>query len=105
VLYERLFNLIISPYNSFDFQIGLFDLLDERPLSKAELHLFCGLLFGTHLNEIPDPISDWDSFISYVEDRLGHEIPQWNPLTKKIRPWINLKKLNSISNESGCRVS
>jgi hypothetical protein len=85
--------------------IGLFDLLDERLLTKAELRLFCGLLFGTQLNEIPDPITDWHSFLLYVEEGLRREIPQWNPLTRKRRPWINVKKLNRVYRESRCRVS
>jgi hypothetical protein len=103
--YEIAFILCVLHLIRLHLPVGLFDVLDERPLNKAELRPFCRLLFGTQINKIPDPLSDWESFVLYVEERLACEIPQWNPLTKKRSPWINVKKLNRIYNESRCRVS
>jgi hypothetical protein len=80
---------------------GLFDLLDERPLTKAELRLFCTLLFGTGVEQIPDPVSEWNAFTKYVERSLEHESLQWNPLKKKKKPWVSVKKLNRIYNQTG----
>lgn len=74
----------------------LFDLIDERPLTKEELRDFCVLLFGQQYQDIPNPLSSWNDFISYVEDRLRSEKDQWNPMTKKLMPWINVKKLKRI---------
>ncbi|KAL3937538.1 MAG: hypothetical protein SGBAC_007381 [Bacillariaceae sp.] len=82
----------------------LFDLIDERSLTKGELRDFCVLLFGSQYEEIPDPLSAWKDFISYVEDRLRREKDQWNPMTKKLMPWINVKKLKKIYSGSACVI-
>lgn len=82
----------------------LFDLIDERALTKGELREFCVLLFGTSIEDIPDPLSEWKSFVSYVEERLTFESPQWNPNKKKVKPWISVKKLNRIYNERACTI-
>lgn len=82
----------------------LFDLIDERALTKKELRDFCALLFGTDYSDIPDPLVDWKAFLSYVQDRLIYEQPQWNPLKKKIKPWISLKRLNKIYGGSACTI-
>jgi hypothetical protein len=71
----------------------LFDLIDERQLTKGELRDFCVLLFGTEYEEIPDPLSSWDDFIAYIEERLNYETEQWSPLKKKLKPWISIKRL------------
>lgn len=82
----------------------LFDLIDERSLTKGELRDFCVLLFGSQYEEIPDPLSAWKDFISFVEDRLRREKDQWNPMTKKLMPWINVKKLKKIYSGSACVI-
>lgn len=82
----------------------LFDLIDERPLTKGELRDFCVLLFGTQYEEIPDPLSSWKEFISYVEKNLRKEKEQWNPITKKSMPWINVKKLKKVHGGSACVI-
>lgn len=82
----------------------LFDLIDERPLTKGELRDFCVLLFGTDYNAIPDPVVDWKAFLAYVQERLSREQPQWNPLCKKAKPWISIKKLNRAYNSPGCSI-
>jgi len=82
-----------------------FDLIDERPLTKGELRDFCALLFGTEIESIPDPVSEWKSFMTYVEGRLSLESPQWNPLKRREKPWISVKKLNRIYSDSGCQIS
>lgn len=82
----------------------LFDLIDERALTKGELREFCSLLFGSNIEDIPDPVSDWKGFVSYIEERLIYESPQWNPLKKKVKPWISVKKLNRIYNGRACTI-
>ena len=82
----------------------LFDLIDERPLTKGELRDFCVLLFGSEYNAIPDPIVDWKGFLAYVQGRLTQEQPQWNPLRKKVKPWISIKKLNKCYNGPACSI-
>jgi hypothetical protein len=82
----------------------LFDLIDERPLTKGELREFCVLLFGSELDAIPDPVSDWKDFIMYIQEQLKREMDQWNPIKKKTGPWISIKTLNRIYNGGKCTI-
>jgi len=45
---------------------------------------------------------DWMSFLASIERLLKQEKGQWNPITKKIAPWINTKELNKIYGDSTC---
>lgn len=85
----------------------LFDMLDERRLTKDEVRDFCALLFGgSSFDGVPDPSVDWVGFLNFVEQMLKQEKRHWNPNKKKLTPWIDLKKLNSIYGDSsaGCIV-
>ena len=82
----------------------LFDLIDERALTKGELRDFSVLLFGTELNTVPDPVSDWKGFIAYIQGELEHEGDQWNPIKKKPSPWISIKRLNRVYNSGACNI-
>lgn len=84
----------------------VFDMLDERPLTKGELRDFCRLLFGLHnFDGVPDPAVDWNGFIKNVDMLLRKEELQYNPIKKSLLPWINLKKLNKIyGNKDGCTI-
>ena len=82
----------------------LFDLIDERPLTKGELRDFCVLLFGTQYDLIPDPLSQWADFLKYVQKALSKEKNQWDPSSKKEKPWISLKKLDKIYNKGACVI-
>ncbi|CAB9506711.1 expressed unknown protein [Seminavis robusta] len=73
----------------------VFDMLDERLLTKSELRDFCFLLFGeSNFDGVPDPSLDWDGFIQNVERLLQSESLQWNPVKQRMKPWISVKKLN-----------
>jgi hypothetical protein len=82
----------------------LFDLIDERALTKGELRDFCVLLFGSELSVVPDPVSDWKSFIAYIQRALVNEREQWNPMKKKPSPWINIKRLSRVYNGGACNI-
>jgi hypothetical protein len=72
----------------------LFDLIDERPLTKGELRDFCALLFGVDIYRFPDPNVDWKDFINFVEECLELEPKQYDPMKKKVLPIIHIKVLN-----------
>jgi len=82
----------------------IFDLIDERALTKGELRDFCVLLFGTEYRLIPDPVVDWKGFLGYVQKHLGDEQTQWNPLNAKKEPWINIRKLHRIYGGGTCSI-
>mmetsp|Transcript_46219 Transcript_46219/g.56002 ORF Transcript_46219/g.56002 Transcript_46219/m.56002 type:complete len:415 (-) Transcript_46219:254-1498(-) len=77
------------------FHDRVFDLIDERSLTKSELREFCALLFGSDkFDGVPDPSVDWNGFVTEIGAMLKLEKKQWNPIHKKMMPWIDLGKLN-----------
>jgi len=83
------------------FHHRLFDLLDERKLSKGELRQFFRLLFGSSFDEAPDPEVDWEAFVKLVGALQGKEKKVWNPITRKVAPWVDVKKLNKEYGHGG----
>jgi hypothetical protein len=72
----------------------IFDLLDERPLNKDEIKEFCGILFGAdQFAKAPDVHEDWKGFVMVVRTVLKAEEQQFNPITRKVGPWIDVKQL------------
>ena len=56
----------------------VFDLIDERKLTKGELRDFCQLLFGSdQFDGVPDPDLDWDGFSSRLRAIVNQEKQQW----------------------------
>mmetsp|Transcript_21544 Transcript_21544/g.32891 ORF Transcript_21544/g.32891 Transcript_21544/m.32891 type:complete len:383 (-) Transcript_21544:177-1325(-) len=85
------YGLPLHRCREFGFHDRLFDAIDERPLTKYELRCFCALLFGLRSNyDIPDPEEDWSGFKGEVKRLLKKECNQYNPMTKKMNPWINM---------------
>jgi Mg-chelatase subunit ChlD len=91
----------------FGYHDRVFDMLDERPLLKSEIRDLALLLFGKeHLDGMPDPSIDWDNFFQDVVRLLKSETYQYNPMTKRVSPWINTARLNNIhgSDSCGCTI-
>jgi hypothetical protein len=83
----------------------LFDLLDERQLTKDELRDLFLLLFGeAQFDDVPDPQADWDGFVEALSKIVQKEKRQWNPITKKVQPWVDMKQLNKAYGGSNCSV-
>lgn len=83
----------------------LFDLLDERPLTKDELQDFLFLLLGEgKFDGIPDAQADWKGFTKAVAEMIKSEKKQWNPRTKKVEPWIDVKLLKKKYGGTGCII-
>jgi hypothetical protein len=84
----------------------LLDLIDERPLTMGELKEFCSLLFlygrreGDHTTTatttLPDPELNWIDFITKLRSLLQEEDTQWNPIHRRMLPWIDVQILNRI---------
>jgi hypothetical protein len=88
------YGLPLHRMREMGFYSKLFDLLDERKLSKDELREFFRLLFGTsNMDSVPDPEGDWKGFCDAIE-RLSHkEGKTWNPITKRMDYWVDVRKL------------
>lgn len=89
--------------------IAAFDAINERPLDFAELTDFVALLFDQHatledhgglqtLDEapLPDAQTDYRDFRKNVHQLSLRSGDIWNPVKKKMLPWINLKELDRI---------
>lgn len=85
------------------FSHKLFDLLDERPLTKDELREFFFLLFGAaKFDGVPDPQVDWKGFCDHISIIVNNEQKQWNIHKKKMMPWIDVKKLAKSDGNESC---
>ena len=79
------------------YQHRLFDLLDERPLTKDELYEFLTLLFGASaFRNAPDINTNWTGFYKVLNNVVQTETQEWNPTTQRRGPWIDMKQLNKI---------
>ena len=87
----------------FGLQNRVLDLLDERALTKGELHDFCTFLFGDRIwvngETLPDPDIDWDGFTARLNEVLKGEEKEWNPTRRKRAPWIDMRELNRTYRE------
>mmetsp|Transcript_14592 Transcript_14592/g.21545 ORF Transcript_14592/g.21545 Transcript_14592/m.21545 type:complete len:401 (-) Transcript_14592:529-1731(-) len=90
----------------FGFHDRVFDMLDERTLTKGELRDFCVFLFGMdNFDGVSDPSINWKKFMEEIDALLQKEDKQWNPMKKKVTPWINMKQLDKIyGDSSSCSV-
>lgn len=81
----------------------VFDILDERPFLKSDIRDFFILLFGReNFDGMADPLVDWDAFVQQCTHLLQAEANQYNPLTKRVSPWINMSRLNWIHGRIQC---
>lgn len=103
------YGLPIHRLREFGFYDRVFDLIDERALTKSELRQFFILLFGeANFDSVPDPSIDWLGFVSDLERIMRLESPQWNPVKKRMMPWIDMHELNKRygdSNSCQCTIS
>ncbi len=96
------YGLPIHRLREMGFHDRVFDMLDERKLTKGELRDFCRLLFGIeNFDGVADPSVDWESFLGSIEMLLRKEELQYNPVKKKMKPWISVKKLNQLYGDGG----
>ena len=70
------------------------DLIDERKLTITEVRDFCLVVLGTKPENLPDPTISWKDFSKALEVELLNYREQWDPIRKKLRPWIDIKALN-----------
>lgn len=97
------YTLALHRMREMGYHDRIFDMLDERKLTKTELRDFCVLLFGEdkfYDGCAPDPWSNWNGFVSYLENLLQSENHQWNPIKKRSKPLLSTSKLNRSFGES-----
>jgi hypothetical protein len=76
----------------------IFDSLDERPFTLDQLHEFCNALFIGDKSgiKLPHPRESLISFFQTLKMLVDKEEMQWNPVRKKMMPWIEMTRLEAI---------
>jgi hypothetical protein len=88
------YGLPLHRMREMGFHDRLFDLLDERQLSKDELRDFFRILFGNNtMDGVPDPEADWKGFLASTTRLVDSEKNTWNPVTRRMAPWVDMKRL------------
>jgi hypothetical protein len=84
----------------------IFDFLDERELSKDELVDLFVLLFGQEqMAGVPSPHADWKGFCLAIKRIADKEEWHWNPMKRKVQPWVDVKKLHkAYGTKAGCSI-
>lgn len=83
----------------------LFDALDERKLTLAEVKEYFRLLFGNDtVDPMPDPCLDFRGFLLHAKNLLDNQSHPYNPIAKKATPWVDLKKLARAYRSLSCCV-
>lgn len=82
-------------------QHRVLDLLDERKLTPLEVREFCVVVLGSKAENLPDPTISWKAFSIELEKELKDYRYQWDPLKKKMKPWIDIRTLNHTYGNKG----
>lgn len=69
------------------------DLLDELPLNADQMRVVLGLLFNVRPADIPHPQMNFEHFVSVVEGLNQREGDVYNPIKKKLTPWVDMTML------------
>ena len=86
-------------------QNRLLDLLDERLFTTSEMYEFCVLLFGAReFENVPDPDADFAGFMKKLSKILDKEKSQWNPISKKTKPIIDVKEVARLYGNGSCVI-
>ena len=93
------YGLPLHRLREMGFEAKVVDELDEIPLSLTSLCEFLRILFGNVA--LPDPKLDWRNFCHQLEEYLLQERVQYNPIHKKMMPWIDMKILRKLYQPRG----
>jgi hypothetical protein len=79
----------------------LLDDLDEKAFNAHDIYEFCKEFFiGEKEIELTHPHKSWDAFMRGLNQLLKNEKLQWNPMKKKLTPWIDMRKLEVMFGKS-----
>jgi len=88
----------------FGVSIKELDMLDEKPLTVDQIRDVCAIIFGGSVDDYPHPAVDAKGFVANIK-RHNAQVPNtWNPVSKKMAPWIEMSALSHIVG-GGCVIS
>ena len=94
------YTLQIHRSREMGYQHRLFDLLDETRLSLDQVTEYLKIVLGDQL-ALPDPHTDWKGFLNALKNALSNEKRQYNPNTKKLGDWVDVKQLQKTFGKGG----
>jgi hypothetical protein len=75
--------------------INVIEALSQRPLRRDEVLDVVGYLFGPNISDaVPTNETQYHAFRRRIDDMNSESTPLWNPIRKKVVPWIDLKRLD-----------
>lgn len=101
------YNDALHKMREFGASMKEMDLIDESKLSSEQMRLMCAtLLFDGKKNSLPHPDENWHGFVATLSSRMRSERQQpFCPITKKVKPWIDIKILTEQYNSSSVKSS
>mmetsp|Transcript_3720 Transcript_3720/g.6156 ORF Transcript_3720/g.6156 Transcript_3720/m.6156 type:complete len:293 (+) Transcript_3720:431-1309(+) len=73
------------------------DIIDESTVSSEQMRVLCSFLFlGGDAKDLPHPGVDWHAFTAKIKVLNVSVPPVYDPLTNSMKPWVDIKRLNSI---------
>lgn len=83
----------------------IFDMLDERLLTRSELREYCCCIFGVEYGSMPDPNSDWAGFVSEIQNLNRLTKRTYDPIKKMLMPWVDVLELEKLYGDDSYEVS
>ena len=97
------YGLPLHRMREMGFHDRLFDLLEERKLTKDEVYDLCRIIFGPdQLDGVPEPAVDFKGFAKCIGRLSESESKQWSPSKKKMLPWIRMEALKKEYGDNCC---
>lgn len=87
--------LSLHRFRELGVYVPAIDHLDTQALTTKELYDFCSGIFAGP-PALPDPATNWPAFIDTLSGLQVREQQHFNPVTKRVSPWIDLGLLNAL---------
>ena len=65
--------------------------------------IFLSLRFDKTIRELPEPAVEWVAFSAAVSALNDRTPLVWDPITKKMKKWIDIQKLNRAYSRGNAR--
>ena len=96
------YGLPLQRFREFGSHIKALDMLDESKLSSDHTVEIVKLLLGDA--EYAHPEVNFKKFIKQVQQQLKSQQKIFDPVRKRLEPWIKLKKLAKKYGKRGCTI-
>ena len=93
--------LPIQRIREFGFHDKVFDLIDERLLSRSDLRAYIAILTNKSVREVPDPSLDWLAFSKYADEAIRPLGKLYDPNKKRPAKLVDLAVMATSYGEGG----